>query len=162
MPVSVSCRQLLEASLQRDIGMLFSQCYWINKLLQPGRHQRCFVYLVIDAVKRQFLETQQIPVDTSESCMFLHYENSSSEAIKKSGSYFFTETQLQNMRLFFLSCPSNIDKHLVGKKVCLTDCLTRGKWDQKRGCLQITSSKKIFSSNKIFNIGLLSLILKGT
>lgn len=68
-----------------------------------------------------------------------------------SGSCFFTEAQLQNMGLYSFSYPSNFDKHLSSEKAWFIGCLSRGKQDQKKEC-QITSSKKIFASNKICNI----------
>lgn len=71
-PASVS---VCDCKLQAAPGSLLTKRYrhvilsvlLINKLLQPGRHHRCFVCLVIDAVERQLVETHQIPVDTSGS-----------------------------------------------------------------------------------------------
>lgn len=101
---------------------------------------------------------QKAPFRNSSNCSGHQWElhvvklqNSSSEGIKKPGSCFFTEIHLQNMGLYSLSCPNNIDKHLVSEKAQLTGCFSRGKWDQKRVSLQITSSE-IFASNKIFSI----------
>lgn len=142
--------------------MVFSQCYWINKLLQPGICQRCFVCLVIGAVKRQFLETHQIPVDTNRSCMFLHCKTSFYEGIKKSGSCFFTETQLQNMRLLSLSCPNNTDKYLVSEKAWLTAILAEENAIRKGGVYRLLPPRRSLLPKKSSTFRLLSLVLKGT